>query len=125
MRGVTIALFLLSLSVFGTFMGAAGVNDALGVGMNSGLKGPAQETTEELNGAQKPSERGGAQGLLGFAVYAMRALSSFFNLFGSVGAILKSWGLWRYPSLANGIQMLVVTTGSLMLIWTARGVIGE
>lgn len=124
MRGVTIAIFLLCVSVFGTFM-AVSLNGALGLGMQSGLQEPADKTQEELSGQQNVSERGGSTGLLGFAVYAARTLSSFFSLYTSIGAVLKSWAGGYGSALWNGAQMIVVVVGTLMIVWVARGLIGE
>lgn len=124
MRGVTIGIFLLCLAVFSGFM-AAGVNSALGVGMTGGLQEPADDTSDDLSGDQDLAERGGQGGLLGFAVYAMRVLSGFFSVYNSISAVFATYAGGRFMVLWNGIQMLVVTTGTLMIVWVARGVIGE
>jgi len=126
MRGVTIAIFLLCLSVFGTFMAAPGsINDTLGIGSSTGLEEPASDVGEDFEGDQRPSERGGATGILGFAVYAMKALGNFFTLFTSIASMLNTLSGGRFMALWNGIQLIVVVIGTLMLIWIARGVIGE
>jgi len=126
MRGVAIAIFLLCLSVFGTFMAAPGsVNDTLGIGSSTGLEEPRDDVEENFAGEQRPSERGGNSGLLGFAVYAMQALGNFFSLYTSIGTMFKTMAGGRFAPLWNGIQLIVVVIGTLMLVWVARGLIGE
>jgi len=126
MRGVSIALFLLCLSVFGTFMGASGINAALGVGGSTGLEGPTGQVQEDFVGEdQRPSERGGNTGILGFAVYAMKALGNFFVLFSSISSMFAALAGDRFLSLWRGIQLIVTVIGTLMLVWVARGVMGE
>lgn len=124
MRGVTIAIFLLCVSVFGTFM-AAGVNGALGMSMDNGLEEPADRTTKNISGEQDVGDQGGGGGLLGYVTYGMRVLNNFGRLFGSIGAQLNTWSGGRFSVLWMGIQSIVVVIGVLMLVWVARGIIGE
>lgn len=122
MRGATIAIFILCVGVFGGFM-AAGVNDALGIGMNSGLQNDAERVNESLGGDQNLNERGGNSGMLGFSVYAVKQLAVMFVLVGSITSTLISWG--TPVELARGIELLARVIQSLMLIWVARGLNGE
>jgi hypothetical protein len=124
MRGVTIAIFLLCVAVFGSFM-ASGVNDALGIGQKTGLQDAQEDVNESFAGKQRPSDQGGGGGLLGYATYAIRSLTEFMGLLGSVGALLTSLAGGRYAVLWNGIGMIVVVIGGLMIVWVARGLIGE
>lgn len=124
MRGVTIGIFLLCLSVFSGFMAGA-VSPALGVGMSGGLQDSANQTSDDLSGDQDLSDRGGQGGLLGFAVYAMDVLSGFFAVYHSVESMFATFAGGRFMGLWQGIQMLVVVIGTLMIVWVARGLIGE
>jgi hypothetical protein len=122
MRGVTISIFILCVAVFSGFM-AAGVNDELGIGMTTGLQDEADQVNEQLGGDQNLSERGGNSGMLGFSVFAVKQLAVLFVLVGSVTSVLAGWGL---PiSLAAGIELIARVIQSLMLIWVARGLVGE
>lgn len=122
MRGVTIAFGLLCLAVFSTFMAASGLNAVLGVSMHTNIADDAQRIDDNINSDQELSDSPG-DGLFGIAVFAAQQLGTFFLMFGAVSSLLSGWGL--PPSLASGIQILVSTTGTLALIWTARGLIGE
>lgn len=122
MRGATIAIFILCIAVFGGFM-AAGVNDALGIGMNSGLQNDAERVNESLGGDQNLNERGGNSGMLGFSVYAVKQLAVLFVLVGSITSTLAGWG--APVELARGIELVARVIQSLMLIWVARGLNGE
>lgn len=122
MRGVTISIFILCVAVFSGFM-AAGVNDELGIGMTTGLQDEADQVNKQLGGDQNLSERGGNSGMLGFSVFAVKQLAVLFVLVGSVTSVLAGWGL---PiSLAAGIELIARVIQSLMLIWVARGLVGE
>jgi hypothetical protein len=122
MRGVTISIFILCVAVFSGFM-AAGVNDELGISMTTGLQDEADQVNEQLGGDQNLSERGGNSGMLGFSVFAVKQLAVLFVLVGSVTSVLAGWGL---PiSLAAGIELIARVIQSLMLIWVARGLVGE
>ena len=122
MRGVTISIFILCVAVFSGFM-AAGVNDELGIGMTTGLQDEADQVNEQLGGDQNLSARGGSSGMLGCSVFAVKQLAVLFVLVGSVTSVLAGWGL---PiSLAAGIELIARVIQSLMLIWVARGLVGE
>ena len=126
MRGVSIAIFLLCVSVFATFMGASGVSQELGVGLGDGLDGPSDEVEGELDDSDKSvNDAGGGGGLLGYATYAIRTLSVFFALFGSVGSLLSSWAGGRFTTLWLGIQSVVLVIGSIMIVQVARGLLFE
>lgn len=122
MRGVTFAIFIVCASVFSGFM-AAGVNQQLGLSMNSGLQDDAQQVEEQLGGDQQLNDRGGSSGLLGFAVYSMGKLGELFVVVGSIHSTLSVWG--APTSLAAGIELIVRIIQSLAIVWVARGVIGE
>jgi len=122
MKGITISIFILCVAVFSGFM-AAGVNDELGIGMTTGLQDDAERVDEQLGGDQNLSERGGNSGLLGFSVFAVKQLSVLFILIGSITSVLSTWGLPM--QLAAGIELIARVIQSLMLIWVARGLIGE
>jgi hypothetical protein len=124
MRGVTIAIFLLCVAVFGSFM-ASGVNDALGIGQQTGLNNAQENVSSEFDKEQRPSDQGGGGGLLGYATYAIRALTVFMGLLGSLGSLLTSMAGGRYTVLWTGIGSIVVVIGGLMVVWVARGLIGE
>jgi len=123
MRGVTISIFILCVAVFGGFMAAGGVNDQLGVGMKTGLQDEQQQVADQLGGQQNLADRGGNTGLLGFSVFAVKQLAVLFVLVGSVTSVLAGWGLPM--SLAAGIELIARVIQSLMLIWVARGLVGE
>ena len=126
MRGVSIAIFLLCVSVFATFMGASGVSSELGVGLGDGLDGPSDKVEEDLDDSDKSvNDAGGGGGLLGYATYAIRTLSVFFALFGSVGSLLTAWAGGRFQTLWMGIQSVVIVIGSMMIVSVARGLIVE
>lgn len=122
MRGVTISIFILCVAIFGGFM-ATGVNDQLGVGMNTGLDDEAEQVEGQLGGEQNLAERGGNSGMLGFSVFAVKQLAVLFVLVGSITSTLAGWGLPM--SLAAGIELIARVIQSLMLIWVARGLVGE
>jgi len=122
MRGVTIAIFVLCVAVFSGFM-ATGVNDQLGISMTGGLQDEAQHVDEKLGGDQNLSERGGNSGMLGFSVFAVKQLAVLFVLIGSITSVLASWGLPM--ALAGGIELIARVIQSLMLVWVARGFVGE
>ena len=122
MRGVTISIFILCVAVFSGFM-AAGVNDELGIGMTTGLQDEADQVNKQLGGDQNLSERGGNSGMLGFSVFAVKQLAVLFVLVGSVTSVLAGWGLPM--ALAAGIELIARVIQSLMLIWVARGLVGE
>lgn len=122
MKGVTISIFILCVAVFSGFM-VAGVNDELGMGMTTGLQDEAEHVDEQLGGDQNLSERGGNSGMLGFSVFAVKQLAVLFVLVGSITSVLATWGL---PiQLAAGIELIARVIQSLMLIWVARGLVGE
>lgn len=126
MRGATIGIFLLCLSVFSGFM-AAGVNQELGVGMDTGLQDEANQVDEELGGEQNLADRGGTTGLLGFAVFAIKQLAVFSVMIGSIASVISTWGQ-NHPAivaLAVGIEMIARVIQALMIIWIARGLSGE
>lgn len=123
MRGITIAVFILCVSTFGGFMASSGLNDHLGVGMDTGLQDETQKVNDTVASEQNLSERGGNSGLLGFAVFAVKQLAVLFILVGSITSTLASWG---FPiSLAAGIETLARIIQGFALIWIARGIIGE
>jgi hypothetical protein len=122
MRGVTISIFILCVAIFGGFM-ATGVNDHLGVGMNTGLGDEAEQVEGQLGGEQNLAERGGNSGMLGFSVFAVKQLAILFVLAGSITSTLAGWGIPM--SLAAGIELITRVVQSLMLIWVARGLVGE
>ena len=122
MRGITISIFILCVAVFSGFM-AAGVNDALGLGMTTGLQDEANQVDNQLGGDQNLSERGGNSGMLGFSVFAFKQLTVLFVLVGSIKSVLAMWGL---PiQLAVGIELIARVIQALMLIWVSRGLVGE
>lgn len=123
MRGVTIAIFILCISVFAGFMATSGVNDELGIGMDPGLEDEANQVSEQLGGEQDLSERGGNSGMLGFSVFAVKQLTVLTVLVGSVTSVLSGLGL--PVSLAAGIELIARVIQSLMIIWVARGLVGE
>ena len=122
MRGITISIFILCVAVFGGFM-ATGVNEEIGVSMSSGLQDESERVEGQLGGDQNLAERGGNSGLLGFSVFAVKQLAVLFVLVGSITSTLAGWGLPM--SLAAGIELIARVIQSLMLIWVARGLIGE
>lgn len=127
MRGATIAIFLLSISVFGGFMAVGGgVNDQLGVGMQTGFQDEADQVAGQLGGEQNLSDRGGTTGLLGFAVFAIKQLAVFSILIGSIASTIAMWGQHN-PSivaLGLGIEMIARVVQALMIVWVARGLNG-
>ena len=123
MRGITIAIFILCVAVFSGFMATAGVNEELGIDMSPGLGDEADQVNEQLGGDQDLSERGGNSGMLGFSVFAVKQLAVLTVLVGSVTSVLSSLGL--PVSLAAGIELIARAIQSLMLIWVARGLVGE
>lgn len=126
MRGIAIAIFMLCLSVFGGFM-AAGVNDELGIGMQTGLQDEADQVDSQLSGEQNLADRGGSTGMLGFAVFAVKQLAIFGVMIGSIASVISAWGQ-HHPAivvLAVGIEMIARVLQSLALIWIARGLSGE
>jgi hypothetical protein len=122
MRGVTISIFILCVAVFGGFM-AAGVNQDLGVSMNTGLQDEADQVDEKLGGDQNLNERGGNSGMLGFSVFAVKQLAVLFVLVGSIFSTLAGWGM--PVELAAGIELIARVIQSLLIIWVARGISGE
>lgn len=126
MRGVTIAIFMLCLAVFSSVM-AAGVNQELGLGLNTGLDDETEQVNSTLGGNQNLSERGGATGLLGFAIFAVKQLAVFGVLVGSIASTILAWGPPNpaFVALAVGIELIARVIEALGLIWIARGVIGE
>lgn len=122
MRGITISIFVLCVAVYGGFM-AAGVNDHLGVSMSTGLNDEAQHVEDQLGGDQNLSERGGNSGMLGFSVFAVKQLAVLFVLAGSITSTLAGWG--TPMALAAGIELIARVIQSLMIIWVARGLVGE
>mgnify|MGYP000297651883 CR=1 FL=1 len=126
MRGITIAIFMLCVAVFSGVM-AAGVNQELGLGLKTDLNDEAEQVNDTLGGQQNLSERGGATGLLGFAVFAVKQLAIFGLLVGSIASTIMAWGP-PHPALiaiAVGIELIARVIEGLGLIWIARGVIGE
>lgn len=126
MRGATIAIFMLCLSVFGGFM-AVGVNDELGIGMRTGLQDEADQVDSQLGGQQNLADRGGTTGLLGFAVFAIKQLAVFSVMIGSIASLIAAWGQ-HHPAivaLGAGIEMIARVIQALMIIWIARGLSGE
>jgi hypothetical protein len=124
MRGVTIAIFILCLSVFGTFM-ASGMNEAFGAGQDTGLSGPSDKVTGQFEGNQNVNDQGGGGGLLGYATYALRTLGNFSRLFTSIAEVGLALSGGRFRAFWIGLQSVVNIIGTLMLVWMARGVIGE
>lgn len=122
MRGLTIGIFLMSLVVFTGFMSASGVNDALGVGMHNNLADDTDKVNDTLAGDKDLSNSPG-DSLFGPVGFVMDQLSILFTLFGGIGALLISWGV--PPSLAWGLQMIVMTIGGMMLLWVALRVVME
>lgn len=123
MRGITISIFILSIAIFSGFMATSGVNQELGVGVSPGLDDEAETVDDELGGDQDLAERGENSGLLGFSIFAAKQLTVLFVLVGSIQSILSTWGL--HPALAAGIELIARVTQGLMLIWVARGLVGE
>lgn len=123
MRGITISIFILCVAVFSGFMAASGVNDHLGIGMTTGLQDEKTKVASELGGEQNLAERGGNSGMLGFSVFAVKQLAVLFLLVGSISSVLSGWGL--NASLAVGIELIARVIQALMIIWVARGLVGE
>lgn len=123
MRGITISIFILCVAVFGGFMATSGLNAQVGISMTSGLQDEAQHVEGQLGGDQNLAERGGNSGMLGFSVFAVKQLAVLFVLVGSITSTLAGWGLPM--SLAAGIELIARVIQSLMLVWVARGLIGE
>lgn len=121
MRGTAIAGFLLCFAAITGFMAASGINDITGYSPGTGVQEQSDQVQEQLGGEQRPSDRGGGGGLLGFAVFAADKLGSVFTLFGTVGAILQAFGVPE--SLATDIEGLVKVIGAFMLIMVLRGVV--
>lgn len=122
MKGITISMFILCVAVFGGFM-AAGVNDHLGVSMSTGLQDEADQVEGQLGGEQNLAERGGNSGMLGFSVFAIKQLTVLFVLVGSITSTLGGWG--TPIALAAGIELIARVAQSLVVIWVARGLVGE
>lgn len=121
MRGTSIAVFILCFGAVASFMAVSGINDVAGVSPGAGVQTQSEQVHEDLVGEQRPSDRGGGGGLLGFAVFAADQLGNLFSLFGTVSALLQFGGLPE--SLANSIQQIVELIGIFMLIMILRGVI--
>jgi len=122
MRGLTIGIFLMALVVFTGFMSASGVNQALGVSMHNNLADDAQSVNDTVSGDKNLGNSPG-DSMLGPVGFVMDQVSTFFTLFGGLAVLLISWG--APPSLAWGLQMLVMTIGGLMLLWIALRVVME
>lgn len=118
-RGLTIAGFMVALTVSTFTLGGMGWYAAAGVSFDTGLQEDVESTNDDLN--QPEAEGVGSEqvGFFGIAVGVTRTVSILGTLLVGTHNILQSWGVpWH---IAWSVQLMVDFAFGLTLLAIFRG----
>lgn len=118
-RGITIAAFMIALTMATFTLGAVGWYNVAGVGYDTGLEQDVDDTNDQVNNPQGEAVGSEQIGFFGVAVGVLRGLATLGSLTYKTQAILQSWGV--HWSIAYSIQAMVDFAFGITLYAAFRG----